>query len=59
MNITYKDIADFISRSEANIKYMKKNNPAQLELLKLGLLCKRLQLSEQDLQNFHKIKNSL
>lgn len=57
--VTYKDIADFISRSEANIKYMKKHNPHQLELLKLGLLVKKLDLSEQDLINFQKIKSSL
>ena len=59
MNITYKDIAEYISRSEPNIKYMKKHNPNQLELLKLGLLCKKLNLSELDLQNFAMIKASL
>ncbi len=59
MKITYKDIAEFTNKSEAGIKSMRKNNPNQLELLKLGLLCKKLNLSELDLQNFAMIKGSL
>lgn len=35
--ITYKMIAKEIGKSEATIKWMKKNNPRMLELLKKGL----------------------
>ena len=38
MKITYKQIASMINRSEANIKYMKKHNPQQLEIIKLGCI---------------------
>lgn len=59
MKVTYKEIADYTNKSEGGIKQMKKNNPAQLELLKLGLLCKKLELSDLDLLNFSNIKKSI
>ena len=35
--ITYKMIAKEIGKSEATIKWMKRNNPRMLELIKKGL----------------------
>lgn len=58
MKVTYKEIAVYTNKSEGGIKQMKKHNPQQLELLKLGLLVKKLELSESDLLNFQKIKFS-
>ena len=36
--LTYKKIAKMINKSEANIKYLKKNNPNLLEIIKLGCI---------------------
>ena len=41
MKITYKEIALIIGRTEANIKYMKKNNPKIFEAVKTGCLVKK------------------
>jgi len=51
MRITYKMIAKYIDRKEETIKYMAKNNPKQLELLKLGL--------KKKLEEEEKLKESL
>ncbi len=51
IKITYKMIANHIGRKEETIKYMAKNNPKQLELLKLGL--------EKKLEEEEKLKESL
>lgn len=45
MKITYKEIAEMTNKSEAGIKSMKKGNPEQLELLKLGGLCKKYNIN--------------
>ena len=37
MKITYKVIAKYIHKSEANIKYLAKTNPDLVEILKLGI----------------------
>ena len=51
MKITYKMIAEYIGRKEETIKYMAKNNPKQLELLKLGLK-KKIEEEEKLKENF-------
>jgi hypothetical protein len=59
MNIIYKEIADLIDRTEANIKYMKKHNPMQLELITIGAICKKYNIDLKDLELIVKLKNDL
>jgi predicted transcriptional regulator len=59
MQITYNEIAELIGRTEANIKYMKKNNPNQLEILKLGALCKKFNICTDDLKSLNEMKEKL
>ncbi|WP_294964520.1 hypothetical protein [Sulfurimonas sp.] len=44
-NVTYKDIAEFINKSEQQIKWYKSNNSDMLELLKVGAFCKKNNIS--------------
>jgi len=39
--VTYKDIAEYIGKSEQQVKWYKKNNEDMLELLKTGAFCKK------------------
>lgn len=55
MKITYKEIGQYTNKSEQGIKQMKKNNPQQLELLKIGGLCKKYNINLKDIE---KIKES-
>ena len=55
MKIKYKEIGEYTNKSEQGIKQMKKNNPKQLELLKIGGLCKKYYI---DLKDIEKIKES-
>jgi len=41
MKIKDKEIAEFIGKSPASVAYIKKNNPDEYEVLKLGAMCKR------------------
>lgn len=59
MQITYNEIAELIGRTEANMKYMKKHNPEQLELLKMGALCKKHNISLKDLEAIIKLKEDI
>ncbi len=45
MKITYKEIAEMTNKTEGAIKKMKTGNPEQLELLKLGGLCKKYNIN--------------
>ena len=56
MKITNTEIAEFIERTEANIKYMKKHNPQQLEIIKMGAICKKYNISLNDLEKIVKEK---
>lgn len=47
--ITYKEIAKMINKTEAGIKYIKKTNPELLEILKLGCLCKKRNITFEEL----------
>lgn len=55
MKITYIEIAEMINRTKGNMDYMKKNNPEQLEVLKIGALCKKFNITIEELE---KIVNS-
>ena len=57
MNITYKEIAEILEQSEQNIKQLKAKQPKKLELYKLGALCKKYEINEDDLVRILNIKN--
>lgn len=59
MQITYNEIAELIGRTEANMKYMKKNNPQQLEILKMGALCKKYNINIDDLKALNEMKQKI
>ena len=59
MTIIYKEIANYIGRTEANLKYMKKHNLEQLELLKMGALCKKYNITIEDLKALNEMKQKL
>jgi hypothetical protein len=50
MKITYIEIAELINRTEAGIKSMKQNNPEQLEITKIGAICKKYNITLNDLE---------
>jgi hypothetical protein len=56
MKIIYKEIAELTGKTEAGIKKMKINNPEQLEILKMGALCKKYNISLNDLEKVVKEK---
>lgn len=57
MKITYKEIAELINQTEQNIKQLKNKQPEKLELYKLGALCKKYDINENDLVKLLDIKN--
>lgn len=57
MTIIYREIADFLKQSEQTIKQLKKLHPEKLELYKLGALCKKYGITEDDLVKILDIKN--
>ena len=56
MKITYKEIGQYTNKTEQGIKQMKKNNPNQLELLKIGGLCKKYKIHITQIINLIKEK---
>ncbi len=40
-NITYKEIAESLEKSEGTIKNWKKSHPVLLEFVKIGAFCKK------------------
>ena len=59
MQIIYKEIAEYIGRTEANIKYMKKQNPKQLELISIGAICKKYNIELKDLKALIQMKEGI
>lgn len=53
----YKEIAEMLDQSEQNIKQLKTKHPQKLELYKLGALCKKYNITEDDLVRILDIKN--
>ena len=39
--VTYKDIAEYVNKTEGTIKHWKRINPELLELTKTGAFCKK------------------
>jgi hypothetical protein len=59
MKIIYKEIAEYTNKTEQGIKQMKTNNPEQLELLKIGALCKKYNISLNDIEAIIKLKENI
>ena len=59
MKIIYKEIAEYTNKTEQGIKQMKTNNPEQLELLKIGALCKKYNISLKELEAIIKLKEDI
>ena len=59
MNVTYKEIGNFVNKKEPTLKSMHKNNPQQLEILKIGALCKKYNISIEDIKLLIELKNKL
>ena len=55
LKISQRDIANEIGRTDSSISYMKGNNPTMLNLLKLGVICKRLSLTPEKLLRLFRI----
>ena len=53
MNITDDEMADTLGRTKLQIEDLKKLNEAQYNVLKTGILCKKLNLNEKDLQKIY------
>lgn len=55
-NIIYKDIAEYIKKSEQTIRGYKVNNPQLLEILKLGSFCKKNDLDIEQIKKLIEVK---
>jgi DNA-binding Xre family transcriptional regulator len=49
MKISNKEIALTIHKTPSAISYLKKNNNEEFNIVKLGVLCKKLNLTPEDL----------
>jgi len=54
--VTYKDIAEYINKSEQQIKWYKANNPELLELCKTGAFCKKNNITIEDIKGCVQMK---
>ncbi len=55
--VIYKDIAEYINKSEQSIKSYKANNPELLEILKLGAFCKKNDLNIEKITKLIEVQN--
>ncbi len=55
--ISNKEIALAIGKTPSAISYLKRRNEAEYHLLKMGLLCEKLGIGEEDLHMLRHIKN--
>lgn len=56
MDITDQEMAKALSRTLDQIKSLKQENKKEYEVLKTGVLCRKLSLDEDDLQRLHNIR---
>ena len=56
MKVSNKEIAASIHKTPSAISYLKKNNPDEFSILKLGVLCLKLDLDSEDLKTMHTLK---
>jgi len=55
-NITYKEIAEKLKKTEGTIKNWKKNHPVLLEYVKLGAFCKKNNLDIEQIKKLVELK---
>jgi len=58
-NITYKEIAQNLDKTEGTIKNWKKNHPVLLEYVKLGAFCKKNDLDIEKIKKLVDIRDSI
>jgi DNA-binding Xre family transcriptional regulator len=56
-DISSKEIALAIGKTPSAISYLKKRNQDEFMLLKLGVLCNKLELTDEDLMAMYSLKN--
>ncbi len=56
MNVTDKDMAEILKKTVKEVEELKKTNEAEYRVLRLGILCKKLNLSIDDLERLHAMK---
>ena len=56
MKVSNKEIAAQINKTPSAISYLKKNNYEEYQILKLGVLCKKLGLDQEDLLAMYTLK---
>jgi DNA-binding Xre family transcriptional regulator len=55
-NISGKEMANAIGKTPAAISYLKKKHVDEYSLLKIGVLCKKLNLDDEDLMAMFSLK---
>ena len=58
-NITYKEIATALNKSEGTIKNWSKNHPILLEYVKIGAFSKKNELDINQIKKLIDIKNAI
>ncbi len=56
MKISNKEIATLIKKTPSAVSYLKKSNKQEYEILKLGVLCIKLELNSKDLEAMYTLK---
>ena len=54
MKITDEEIAETLDKTLEEVLEIKTENPAVYEVLMYGMLCRRLSLTEEDLEKYHR-----
>ncbi len=56
MEVSNKEIATMINKTSSAVSYLKKANEKEFKILKLGVLCKKLNLDAEDLEAMYTLK---
>jgi DNA-binding Xre family transcriptional regulator len=56
MNVSSKEIAYAIGKTPSAVSYLKKRNQDEFNLLKIGVLCTKLNLDIEDLMAMYSLK---
>jgi len=56
MKVSNKEIAAAINKTPSAISYLKKTNMGEFQILKLGVLCQKLNLDNEDLMAMYSLK---
>jgi DNA-binding Xre family transcriptional regulator len=56
MKVSNKEIAAAINKTPSAISYLKKTNMNEFQILKLGVLCQKLNLDNEDLLAMYSLK---